>query len=101
VTVETPDGRRVSKAVPDGDVFHEAADLMQWMRLDIIDPAWNADAVLRQAMVRVLTGRLQSEPKEPGSTLRGGGCPEDEVLPLDHDECIALVKGRGCCPGTR
>jgi hypothetical protein len=101
VTVETPDGRRVSEAVPAGDVFHTAANLMRRMRLDIGDPAWDADAVLRQAMVRALAGRLQSEPKESGSTQRGGGCPEDEVMPLNHDECVALVKGSRCCPGTR
>lgn len=34
----------------------------------------------------------------PGPELKGGGWPEDEELPLDPDECVALVQGIGVVP---
>jgi hypothetical protein len=96
VTVEAEDGRRVTETVAGRDTFGATADIMQGMRREIGDPAWDEGAVMRRA----LAGNLRPVPETegPGSTLRGGGWPEDEVLPLDPDECVALVEGRGVVP---
>lgn len=98
VTVEAEVGRAGEMTAParDRNIYRTAAQLMQRLRREAGDPAGDEGAVWRASMSQMPTPPRLEE--RPAAERKGGGWPDDEELPLDPDECVALVKGMGVVP---
>jgi len=97
VAVEAEDGREADATVSAREAYRTAAKLMQQLRKLAGDPAGDEEAVWQAAMSAMSAPPPRQEPVA-GTELKGGGWPQDEELPLDHDECVALVQGMGVMP---